>query len=70
MKKIKCTVVCVNSNCEPDLYFVEMECSNEDIQYGVHYSKAKEAAEEAGFEPYLVFDEWDRYGDSLWKLQS
>jgi hypothetical protein len=57
MKKLKCVVAATNSNGSPDFYPVIVECTEDDIEHGRHYDVAKDAAADAGYEPYLVYDE-------------
>jgi hypothetical protein len=57
---IKCLVACTNSNGEPELLHIPVECSQEEYDNGKHYEKAKAAAEDEGYEsPVWVADEND-----------
>ncbi len=68
MKKIKCAVACTNSNGEPDFYFVTVKCTDEQYENGDHYDRAKEEAEEAGYDPFLVYDENDPYSAKIMSM--
>ena len=58
--KIKCLVACANSNGEPELLRVTVECTQTEYDNGYHYDKAKEFAEGDGYEsPVWVADEND-----------
>lgn len=59
MKKIKCVVSCINSNGESDFHPVIIECTQDFVDDGAHCQKAKEHAEDAGYEAFLVYDEHD-----------
>lgn len=67
-KIVRCAVACINSNGEPDLFFCKVICSQEEIENGVHYTKAKQKAEEDGYESYLAYDEFDVAGQNIMKL--
>ena len=67
-KQIKCIVSCINSNGEPDLYFIVIECSEDQYDNGDHYDAAKGQCEEDGYEPYLAYDENDAAGNSMLPL--
>jgi hypothetical protein len=57
MKTIRCIVACINSNGEPDLFFVKVKGTEEQINNGEHYTTAKEAADAEGYDPVLTYDE-------------
>lgn len=62
-------VAATNSNGEPDIYFVIVECTNEQIDRGDHYDAAREAAQAAGYEPHdLVFDQNNAAGNAMQSL--
>ena len=58
-KIINCAVGCINSNGEPDMFFVRVNCTQSQIVMGKHYFAARDRAEKCGFEPVMVFDEND-----------
>lgn len=58
-KPIKCVVSAINSNGEPDFYFVIVMATEKDIEEGNHYEKAKTSAENEGYEPFIVYDQFD-----------
>lgn len=62
MKPIKCAVFSLNSNGEPDIFFCKIKCSQEDYDNGIHYKRAKELAEENGYDAVLACDENDPAG--------
>jgi hypothetical protein len=64
----KCIVACVNSNGEPDLYFIVIECKENQYENGEHYRAAKAQCEEDGYEAYLAYDEKDSAGKSMLPL--
>lgn len=58
--EVKCVVACHNAGGEPDLFFVKVECSQDEYGYGDHYEKAESAAYDEGYSgPMVVFDEND-----------
>ncbi len=65
---IKVAVAATNANGEPDLFFTQVACSKEQYENGDHYDTAKTAAENAGYEPYLAYDENDPPGSALMEL--
>lgn len=65
MKEIKCIVAGINSNGEPDFFFVKVGGTAEQIEEGQHYDTAKDEAAEQGYEPALVFDENDPAGKAI-----
>lgn len=56
---IKCVVACVNSNGEPDFFFVKISGTEEQINDGNHYEKAKTFCDSEGYESFLAYDEND-----------
>jgi len=68
MKTVKCMVASINANGEPDIYFVKVNCTQIEFDEGKHYDRAKEEAENEGYEPKLVFDEFDRAGKAMSNL--
>lgn len=65
---IKCIVAATNSNGEPDLYFVTVNATEEQIENGRHYDAAKAHAEQAGYEPALCYDEECSAGKAMLPL--
>lgn len=66
MTKIRCCVACKNSQGEPDLFYVTVTASKEEIDNGDHYDTAAYFANKAGYEgPYVAFDENDSAGKFL-----
>jgi hypothetical protein len=65
--KVTCVVACANSNGEPDFYPCIVDCSQEQYDNGEHYDAAKDAAADAGYEPYLAYDHNDA-GFAMLKL--
>lgn len=57
LKPIKCIVAGRNADGEPDLYFVIVEATEEQIENGEHYDAANANAYNNGYEPFLVYDE-------------
>ena len=57
--KVKCVVAAINSNGSPDLFLVQVECTHDEFNDGLHYDKAINLAELEGYEPKLVIDEHD-----------
>ena len=69
--EIKCIVACHNSNGEPDLFFVKVETTQEQIDNGVHYARAREEAELCGYDACITsvtFDETDSAGKAMLDL--
>jgi len=66
MKDIRCVVAAINSNGDPDFYFVKVKATEEQINNGDHYDAARESAEDEGYEALLTYDQND-YG---WKAFS
>lgn len=64
----KCIVSCINSNGDSDLYFIVIECTEEQYNIGEHYDAAKAQCEEDGYEAYLAYDENDAAGNSMLPL--
>jgi len=65
---VRCVVAAVNSNGEPDLYFVKVVCTQEQFDNGAHYEAALQSAEDEGFDPALAYDEQDYAGDRMMGL--
>lgn len=56
-KFVKVVVLCTNSNGSPEFHTCAIECSQEDVDNGSHYDRAKENASWNGFqEPMMAFD--------------
>ena len=65
---IKCVVACINSNGEPDLYALKVQCTEDQYNFGDHYKRAREAADENGYDSSdIVFDEHDRVFISMFQ---
>jgi hypothetical protein len=47
---ISCAVACCNASGEPELYFVRVQCTQDEYENGDHYDAACAAAEAAGYE--------------------
>ena len=47
---IKIKVACHNSNGEPEMVLVEVQCTETEIELGAHYDIAREMLEDAGYE--------------------
>lgn len=62
---IRCIVAAINSNGEPDLYFCKVGGTQEQYHEGLHYDTAMEAARNEGYEPKLVYDEYDNAGKAM-----
>lgn len=60
-----CIVSCLNSNGEPDFFFVKVQCTQEQYDNGYHYEAAKDFAEDEGYEAYLVYDQNDPGGKAI-----
>lgn len=67
-KIIRCIVACVNSNGEPDLYFVKVKATLDQYENGFHYQTARAAAEDEGYEAVLAYDENDSAGFAMLSL--
>lgn len=66
---IRCAVAAHNSNGEPDLFFVKVEATDEQIENGKHYEAATDAANEEGYAASnIVFDEECAAGRALLPL--
>ncbi len=59
-KLVRCVVPCHNANGEPDLFFVDVACTDHEYENGEHYAVARTAAEELDYVPAdLGYDEHD-----------
>ena len=56
---IKCVVACINSNGEPDFFFVKISGTEDQINDGYHYDMAKKYCNSEGYESHLAYDEND-----------
>ena len=66
---INCIVACRNSNGEPDLFFVKVDCTSDQYNNGEHYDAAKKQAELEGYEaPFVAFDDCDSAGRAMLPL--
>lgn len=62
---LRCIVACQGGE-GPDLFFVKVECTQEEYDCGDHYDKAIEAAKEQNYdEPMVAFDEKDHAGKAM-----
>jgi len=68
MKEIKCIVAAENANGVPDLYFVKVQCTDEQYNAGDHYTMATYSAIREGYEPMLTYDEFDSAGKAMLPL--
>lgn len=58
--QVKCAVAGIDANGCADIWFVIVECTEEQRDLGDHLSAAEESADENGYEgPFVVFDEDD-----------
>jgi hypothetical protein len=62
--EIKCIVACQDK----DLFFVKVDCTQDEYDNGQHYEAAEEAAVNEGLEPAIVFDENDPGGRAMLDL--
>lgn len=62
---LRCAVAAINSNGEPDLFFVKVVCTEDDFENGRHYVAAYEAAEAAGYDGKVAYDERDNAGEAM-----
>lgn len=67
-RNIRCIVASVNSNGEPDLYFVKVFATEKQISNGEHYDAAKASANRHGYDPVLAYDEDGPAGDAMTSL--
>lgn len=58
-------VAALNSNGEPDFYFVKIRSTYEEYQDGEHYALAERKAIDEGYEPRISFDELDPAGKAI-----
>jgi len=65
---VRCICAALNSNGEPDLFFVKVDCPEYCIDSGAHYTAAADAAGENGYDPMLTFDENDPGGRAMLPL--
>ena len=66
--EIKCIVACHNANGDPDLFFVKVEATQEQIDNDEHYDRAREEAELCGYDACITsvtFDENDSAGKAM-----
>ncbi len=63
---IKCVVAGYNANGEPDFYFCKVRCTEQQMDNGDHYDRARRAASENGYEGSAVsIDEFDSAGRAI-----
>jgi hypothetical protein len=66
---IRCIVAGINSNGEPDLFFVKVSANEPDIHLGLHCDAALYEACQQGYEnPMVAFDENDSAGRAMLPL--
>ena len=60
-------VACYNAGGEPDLFFVKVECTEEQYENGEHYGAAERAAWDEGYESdqMVSFDQNDSAGRAM-----
>lgn len=58
-KIINCVVAGINRFGEPDMFFVRVNCTQDQIDNGKYYFAARKHVEESGFVPVMVFAEND-----------
>lgn len=68
LRQVRCVVAGVNASGEPDLYFVKVRCTEDEYDNGDHYERAREAADDDGYETYLTYDEHDAGGRAMVSL--
>ncbi len=68
MNSIRCIVAATNANGEPDLYFVMVYATEEQINNGEHYEVACAKACEEGYDAVLAYDERDTAGKAMLPL--
>lgn len=68
--KIDAWVLARDSNGAPDIVPVRLECTEQEVQEGLHYEQAQTRAAELGYEPMGVFDERDPAGTKLLRLMN
>lgn len=56
---IKCVIACINSNGEPDFFFVKVNGTEDQINDGYHYDAAKKYCDDEGYVSHLAYDEND-----------
>lgn len=58
----------INANGSPDLYFVKVKCTEQELNEGEASQAAMDKAIEEGYEPKLAFDEFDSAGKAMLQL--
>lgn len=59
MKTIQVAVVSTNSEGQPDIFFTEVNCTQEEYDNGEHYDCAGSIASGEGYDPVICIDEND-----------
>lgn len=67
-RRIRCVIAATNLNGDPDLFFVLVDATQDDIDSGRHYEAATRKAEDEGYETSLSFDEDDSAGAAMMPL--
>lgn len=67
-KTTKCAVASVNSNGEPDFYFVMVRGTEDQFDNGLHIKLAADAARDNGYDPVLVYDDAGPAGRAIMPL--
>ena len=69
MDPVKCIVAGTNANGAPDLFFVQVRCSESQYENGDHYEAARNAALSHGYEaPLVAFDQNDEAGYAILRI--
>jgi hypothetical protein len=67
-KEIKCIVAGFNPEGCADLYFVKVECTEDQEVCGSHIAAARKQAIKDGWEAPVIFDEYDHAGKAMLPL--
>lgn len=65
---VRCVVAAINGDGDPDLYFVKVNCTEDQYLLGIHYDAAEFAADREGYEACLAYDEHDSAGKAMMAL--
>jgi hypothetical protein len=63
-------VIARDASGAPDIVHVRLDCTEQEMQEGEHYTKAIERAGELGYEPMAAFDERDPAGRKMLSLMA
>ncbi len=55
--KIKVIVVCINSEDDPEFFWCNVQVTEDEYNLGLHYDRAQEQAEAAGYKVLVSFDQ-------------